>query len=62
MAVMSNGKTKFNLGKSGTIFCSLSKDAKRLVIEFDVDKEGLMKTAVNGLIDALKDFREKMVR
>jgi hypothetical protein len=55
-------KKKFDLGKSGSITCHVSKDAKRLLIEFDVDKEGLTKTAVNGLIDALKEIREKMVR
>jgi hypothetical protein len=27
-----------------------------------VDKKGLTKTGVNGLIDALKNIREKMVR
>jgi len=57
----SSGK-KFDLGKSGNITCHLSEDAKRLLIEFDVDKEGLTKTGVNGLIDALKKVREKMVR
>ena len=33
-----------------------------LLIEFNVDKKGLTKTGVNGLIDALKKIREKMVR
>jgi len=33
-----------------------------LLIEFDVDEQGLTKTGVNGLIDALKALREKMVR
>ena len=42
--------------------CHLSDDAKRLLIEFDVDKDGLSKTGVNGLIDALKNIRAKMVR
>ena len=53
---------KFDLGKSGTVTCHLSKNAKRLLIEFNVDKDGLTKTALNGLIDALKEIREKMVR
>jgi hypothetical protein len=57
-----DSKMKFDLGKSGNITCHLSSDAKRLLIEFDVDKEGLSKTGVNGLIDALKKVREKMVR
>ena len=59
---MAESKKRFDLGKSGTITCHLSKSGKRLLIEFDVDKEGLSKTAVNGLIDALKEIRDKMVR
>jgi hypothetical protein len=55
-------KKRFDLGKSGTITVYLSKNAKRLLIEFDVDKDGLSKTGVNGLIDALKEVRDKMVR
>jgi len=53
---------KFDLGESGTIICHVSKNGKRLLIEFDVDKEGLTKTGVNSLIDALKAIREHMVR
>ena len=59
---MAGIKKKFDLGKSGTITCYVSEDSKRLLIDFDVDKTGLTKTAVNGLIDALKKIREKMVR
>jgi hypothetical protein len=60
---MAEGKTKkFDLGKNGSIVCHVSEDAKRLLIEFDVEKEGLTKTGVNGLIDALKKIRDKMVR
>ena len=59
---MASTKKKFDLGKSGTITCHVSEDAKRLLIDFDVDKTGLTKTGVNGLIDALKKIREKMVR
>jgi len=55
-------KKKFDLGRSGTITCHVSEDARRLLIEFDTDKEGLSKTGVNGLIDALKKIRDKMVR
>jgi hypothetical protein len=61
-AAMAGVKKKFDLGKNGTITCYVSEDAKRLLIEFDVDKTGLTKTGVNGLIDALKKIREKMVR
>lgn len=55
-------KKKFDLGRNGQITCHVSEDAKRLLIEFDVEKEGLTKTGLNGLIDALKKMREKMVR
>lgn len=55
-------KKEFDLGRDGMITCHLSDDAKRLLIEFDVDKEGLTKTGVNGLIDALKKVRDKMSR
>jgi len=55
-------KKKFDLGRSGTITCHVSEDGKRLLIEFDTEKEGLTKTGVNGLIDALKKIRDKMVR
>ena len=59
---MASIKKKFDLGKSGTITCYVSEDAKRMLIDFDVEKTGLTKTGVNGLIDALKKIREKMVR
>ena len=55
-------KKKFDLGRDGNITFHVSEDAKRLLIEFDVDKEGLSKAGVNGLIDALKKIRDKMVR
>jgi hypothetical protein len=60
---MAEGKIKkFDLGRDGTIVCHVSGNAKRLLIEFDVDKEGLTKAGVNGLIDALKKVRDKMER
>ena len=55
-------KKKFDLGRDGTITCHVSEDARRLLIEFDVDREGLTKSGVNGLIDALKKIRDKMTR
>jgi len=55
-------KKKFDLDRNGSIICHVSEDAKRLLIEFDVEKEGLTKTGLNGLIDALKKIRDKMVR
>ena len=59
---MAERNKNFDLGKGATITCHLSRDAKRLLIEFNVDKEGLTKTQLNGLIDALKVIREKMAR
>lgn len=60
---MAGGKTrKFSLGRDGSIVCHLSAGAKRMLIEFQVDQEGLTKAGVNGLIDALKKMRDKMVR
>ncbi len=55
-------KKKFDLGKSGNATCEVSSDRKRLVLELDIQKEGLSKTGLNGLIDALKTIREKMER
>ena len=57
-----NKKKEFDLGRDGTITCHLSEDSKRLLIEFDVEKKGLTKAGVNGLIDALKEVRENMSR
>ena len=59
---MAESKKSFDLGKSGAVICHVSKNGKRLLLEFKVDKDGLTKTGLNGLIDALKDIREKMVR
>ena len=53
---------EFDLGKSGTITLHLSDDAKRLLIEFGVDKRGLTKIDVNWLIAHLKNVREEMMR
>lgn len=61
-AMAEASQQKFDLGKSGGIVCHVSKDQKRLLIEFDVDKQGLSKTGVNGLIDALKEIRKEMKR
>jgi hypothetical protein len=55
-------KEKIDLGRDGTITFHVSDDAKRLLIEFDVDREGLSKSGVNGFIDGLKKIREKMKR
>ena len=60
---MADGKKKkYDLGRDGTITCHVSEDSRRLLIEFEVDNEGLTKAGVNGLIDALKKIRDKMAR
>jgi hypothetical protein len=60
---MSESKAKeFGLDKGDSVICHLSEDSKRLLLEFHVDKRGLTKTGVNGLIDALKNIRRKMER
>lgn len=59
---MADSNKRFDLGKSGAVTFHVSKNGKRLLIEFDVDKDGLTKSGLNGLIDALKEIREKMVR
>jgi hypothetical protein len=51
-----------DLGTNGNIKLHLSDDAKRLLIEFNVGKDGLTKTDINYLIPNLKDIREKMER
>jgi hypothetical protein len=61
-AMADGKKKKYDLGSSGTITLHVSEDSKRLLIEFDVEKEGLTKTGVNGLIDALEEIRKKMSR
>jgi hypothetical protein len=53
---------KYDLGRNGTITFHVSEDAKRLLIEFDVEKEGLTKSGGHGLIDALEEIRKKMER
>jgi len=51
-----------DLGRNGNVTLHLSDDAKRLLIEFKVGKDGLTKTDVNYLIPNLKEIREKMQR
>jgi hypothetical protein len=60
---MASGKTKqFELDRNNAVTFHLSEDARRLIIELQAEEEGMTKTGVNGLIDALKKMREKMVR
>ena len=56
-----NGK-EVDLGKSGMVRFHVSENAKRLLIEFKVDENGLTKTGVNYLIRHLVEVREQMVR
>jgi hypothetical protein len=54
---------EFDLGKkSGSVKCHVSADRKRVVLELAVSGEGVTKSGLNGLIDALKAVREKMDR
>lgn len=55
-------KKKVDLGRDGNITIYISENAKKLLIGFEVDKDGLSKAGVNGLIDALKKARDKMDR
>jgi hypothetical protein len=55
-------KKKVDLGRDGKITIYISENAKRMLIGFEVDKDGLSKTGVNGLIDALKKARDRMER
>ena len=62
MRVAKEKTKRYDLGKNGSITFHVSEDAKRLLIEFDVEKEGLTKAGVHGLIDALEEIRKKMDR
>ena len=42
-------KKKIDLGRDGNIIIYISENAKRLLIGFEVDKEGLSKAGVNGM-------------
>jgi hypothetical protein len=55
-------KKKVDLGRCGEVTLHLSADAKRLLLEFETEPEGLDKTGLNAFIDALKKVREKMER
>jgi hypothetical protein len=62
IAMAAGKKKEYDLGNNGTITFHVSEDAKRLLIDFDVEEKGLTKTAINLLIDALKETRKAMVR
>jgi hypothetical protein len=55
-------KKRIDLGRDGTVTLHVSEDAKRLLIVFKVDRDGLSKAGVNGLIDALKKIRDNLKR
>lgn len=55
-------RKEYDLGSNGTITFHVSEDTKRLLIDFDVDEKRLTKTAINLLIDALRETRKTMVR
>ena len=62
IAMAARKKKEYDLGSNGTITFHVSEDARRLLIDFDVEEKGLTKTAINLLIDALKETRKTMVR
>ena len=51
-----------DLGRCGEVTLHLSKDRKRLLLEFETEPDGLDKSGLNGFIDALKKVREHMER
>jgi hypothetical protein len=53
---------KIDLGRCGAVTLHVSKDGKRLLLEFETEPEGLDKTGLNSFIDALKKVRERMDR
>lgn len=53
---------KVDLGRCGTVTLHLSKNDKRLLLEFATEPEGLDKTGLNSFIAALKEVRERMKR
>jgi hypothetical protein len=53
---------KVDLGRCGSVTLHVSKDRKRLLLEFDTEPEGLDKSGLNGFIDALKKVRDHMER
>jgi hypothetical protein len=53
---------RFHLGRDGSVICRVSKDSKRMQIEFDLREGTLTKSGVNGLIDFLESMREEMLR
>jgi len=50
------------LGSCGKVVLHVAGDRKRLLIEFDVKKEGFDKSGLNSFIDALEKIRKKMDR
>jgi hypothetical protein len=55
-------KKKVDLGRCGSVTLHVSKDRKRLLLEFETEPEGLDKSGLNGFIDALKKVRDHMDR
>jgi hypothetical protein len=53
---------EIDLGRCGAVTLHVSKDGKRLLLEFATEPDGLDKTGLNYFIDALKKVRERMDR
>jgi hypothetical protein len=55
-------KKRIDLGRCGAVTLHVSKDRRRLLLEFETEPEGLDKSGLNGFIDALKKVRDHMDR
>jgi hypothetical protein len=53
---------KVDLCRCGAVTLYVSKDRKRLLLEFETEPEGLDKSGLNGFIDAPKKVRDHMAR
>lgn len=50
------------LGRCGEVVLLLSPERTRLLVEFNVDKDGFDKAGLSAFIDALEKIRKKMER
>lgn len=55
-------KKKVDLGRCGEVTLHVSKDGKRLLLEFETEPAGLDKSGLNSFIDSLKKVRDRMER
>ena len=57
-----NYQKEIDLGRCGAVTLHVSKDGRRLLLEFATEPDGLDKTGLNSFIDALKKVRDRMDR